>query len=105
MLVYDKCKNCQLKATTFGCINCKWYSIQHSIQELDELISSESDLTHFIFYFNEIYYDILKSVLNLDLMPYKVITPNMEDKHICIIIDKNKLDWGEFNIKYNREDD
>lgn len=103
MFNFDKCKQCKDKLTTSGCVSCNIWSIKKPIQELDLFLEShKSNLSQFIFYINQDYYNDIKNVLNFDLNTINLeirVTPMMETNQLVIIVDKKKLDWGNVGIE------
>ena len=102
MFDLEQCKYCIRKTTTSGCINCNIFRMKRAIDEFDEFLEAhKSNLSQFILYINNDYYDTLIKALKFDLSKNIDIriSNNLETNQVCVIVDKTALDWGDIYLE------
>ena len=96
------CNKCPKKATTECWTDCKYFNIMIQITKFNKFVEEHKlTIKNYLFVFNDLYYDDIKSCLNLNLVSDydKFVLNNiLKDDEICIIINKYSMDWGDIKI-------
>ena len=102
--MFDRfCNKCSKKLTTQCWTDCKYFNIMIQVSKFNKFVNEhKSNIKNYLFFFNDLYYDEIKSGLNLNLVSNYdifILSKSMQENEICIIVNKYSMDWGDVKIQ------